>query len=181
VLKLRSKLNTQMKCKSQTRCQNRRQLPYSGDALRWDLIRLRDVWRESRRQHDRFSIFKYLAAVYDLVSVWKKENKDIERAKRALRLKNRAYGNTIEPFAAIISCTSSRKAVNGKVRSKWAHVLMFAAKYKSPGEPLEEFIRRHGGINSCTAELSRLKPKPSPASIAGHASFAAVRGGKWCH
>jgi hypothetical protein len=181
VLKLRSKLNTQMKCKSQTRCQNRRQLPYSGDALRWDLIRLRDVWRESRRQHDRFSIFKYLAAVYDLVSVWKKENKDIERAKRALRLKNRAYGNTIEPFAAIISCTSSRKAVNGKARSKWAHVLMFAAKYKSPGEPLEEFIRRHGGINSCTAELSRLKPKPSPASIAGHASFAAVRGGKWCH
>jgi hypothetical protein len=170
-----------MKCKSQTRCQNRRQLPYSGDALRWDLIRLRDVWRESRRQHDRFSIFKYLAAVYDLVSVWKKENKDIERAKRALRLKNRAYGNTIEPFAAIISCTSSRKAVNGKARSKWAHVLMFAAKYKSPGEPLEEFIRRHGGINSCTAELSRLKPKPSPASIAGHASFAAVRGGKWCH
>jgi hypothetical protein len=181
VLKLRSKLNTQMTCKSQTRCQNRRQLPYSGDALRWDLIRLRDVWRESRRQHDRFSIFKYLAAVYDLVSVWKKENKDIERAKRALRLKNRAYGNTIEPFAAIISCTSSRKAVNGKARSKWAHVLMFAAKYKSPGEPLEEFIRRHGGINSCTAELSRLKPKPSPASIAGHASFAAVRGGKWCH
>ena len=159
MLKLRSKLK--MKCKSQTGCQNRKQLPYSGDALRWDLIRLRDVWRESRRQHDRFSIFKYLAAVYDLVSVWKKENRDIERAKRALRLKNRAYGNTIEPFAAIISCTSSRKVVDVKARSKWAHALMFAAKYKPPGEPLEDFIRRHGGINSCTAELSRLS-RPHP-------------------
>jgi hypothetical protein len=161
VLKLRSKLNTKMKYKSQTGCRNRKQLPYSGDALRWDLIRLRDAWRESRRQHDRFSIFKYLAAVYDLVSVWKKENRDIERAKRALRLKNRAYGNTIEPFAAIISCTSSRKVVDVKARSKWAHALMFAANYKSPGEPLEEFIRRHGGINSCVAELSRLS-RPHP-------------------
>ena len=161
MLKLRSKLNTKMKCKSQTGCQNRKQLPYSGDALRWDLIRLRDVWRESRRQHDRFSIFKYLAAVYDLVSVWKKENRDIERAKRALRLKNRAYGNTIEPFAAIISCTSSRKVVDVKARSKWAHALMFAAKYKAPTEPLEDFIRRHRGINSCVAELSRLS-RPHP-------------------
>ena len=151
-----------MKDKPQMGCQNRKQLPYSGDALHWDLIRLRDVWRESRRQHDRFSIFKYLAAVYDLVSVWKKENKDIERAKRALRLKNRAYGITIEPFAAIISCTSSRKVVDVKARSKWARALMFAAKYKSPGEPLEEFIRRHGGINSCTAELSRLSRNQAP-------------------
>jgi hypothetical protein len=151
-----------MKCKSQTGCQNRKQLPYSGDALHWDLIRLRDVWRESRRRHDRFSIFKYLAAVYDLVSVWKKENRDIERAKRALRLKNRAYGNTIESFAAIISCTSSRKVVDVKARSKWAHALTFAAKYKSPGEPLEDFIRRHGGINLCAAELSRLGRSQRP-------------------
>jgi hypothetical protein len=33
---------------------------------------------------------------------------------------------------------------------------IFATKYKSPDEPLEHFIRRHGGINSCAAELSRL-------------------------
>jgi hypothetical protein len=162
VLKLRSKLNTRMKDKPQTGCRNRKQLSYSGDALRWDLIRLRDAWRESRRQHDRFSIFEYLAAVYDLVAVWKKENQDVERATRALRLKGRAYGNTIEPFAAVINCTSSRKVVDVKTRSKWAHALMFAAKYKSPSEPLEEFIRRHGGINLCAAELSRLSRTQAP-------------------
>jgi hypothetical protein len=96
-----------------------------------------------------------------LVAVWEKENQAVERATRALRLKRRAHGNTIEPFAAIISCTSSRKVVDGKARSKWAHVLMFAAKYKSPTEPLEDFIRGHGGINSCVAELSRLS-RPHP-------------------
>ena len=81
---------------------------------------------------------------------------------RKVGLKRRAYGNTIEPFAAVISCTTPRKAVDGKARSKWAHALMFAAKYKSPTEPLEDFIRRHGGINSCTAELSRLGRTQAP-------------------
>jgi hypothetical protein len=137
-------------------------IPYSSDALRWDIFRVREAWRESRRQHDRFSIFGYLAAVYDLVTVWKKENQAVERATRALRLKRRAYGNTIEPFAAVISCTSPRKAVDGKARSKWAHALMFAAKHKSPSEPLEDFIRRQGAINSCTAELSRLSRTQAP-------------------
>jgi hypothetical protein len=163
VLNGRSKLNTTTKDKPHTGYQNRKHLPYRGDALHWDLFRLRDAWRESRRQHDRFSIFKYLSAVFDLVMVWKKENQAIGRATRALRLKHRAYGNTIEPFAAIINCTTSRKVVDVKARSKWAHALMFAEKYKSPDESLEEFIRRHGGINSCTVKFSRLgRSKPRP-------------------
>jgi hypothetical protein len=61
-----------MKDKPHAEYRNRKHLPYRGDALRWDLFRLRDAWRESRRQHDRFSIFKYLSAVFDLVMVWKK-------------------------------------------------------------------------------------------------------------
>ena len=146
---------------SNRRDQRQPLIPYSSDALRWDIFRVREDWRKSRRQHDRFSIFGYLAAVYDLVAVWKKENQVVERARRALRLKRRAHGNTIEPVAAVISCTTPRKAVDGKARSKWAHALMFAEKFKSPSEPLEEFIRRHGGVNSCVAELSRLS-RPHP-------------------
>ena len=64
--------------------------------------------------------------------------------------------DNIEPFAAVINCTSSRKKVDAKARSKWAHALIFAAKYKSTAEPLEHFLRRHGGINLCAPELSRL-------------------------
>jgi hypothetical protein len=73
-----------------------------------------------------------------------------------LWLKRREAGDNIEPFAAVINCTSSRKKVDAKARSKWARALMFAAEYKLPAEPLEHFIRRHGGINLCAAELSRL-------------------------
>jgi hypothetical protein len=131
-------------------------LPYGKSALGWDLIRLREVWDKSRRQHNRSSVFTYLTAIFDLVSVWEKENRAVDRVKRALRLKNRSYGRTIEPFAALIVCTSSRKDVDPKARSKFARTLIFAAKYKSPDESLEDFVRRHGGINRCVAKLSRL-------------------------
>jgi hypothetical protein len=49
-----------------------------------------------------------------------------------------------------------RKKVDAKTRSKWAHALMFAAEYNWPSEPLEDFLRHHGGINLCAAKLSRL-------------------------
>jgi len=131
-------------------------LSYSNDALSNDLIRVHEAWRESRRQHDRFTVYKYLTAVFDLVMVWDAENRAVKRAKRALWLKRRAGGNNIEPFAAVIVCTTSRTNVDVKARSKWAHALMFAAKYKAASEPLPHFIRRYGGINACAAELSRL-------------------------
>jgi hypothetical protein len=144
------------------RGQSQPKLPYSNDALRCDLRRVHDAWRESRRRHDRFSIYKYLTAVFDLVTVWEKENRAVERAKRALWLKRREGGDKIEPFAAVINCTSSRKKVDAKARSKWARALIFAAEYKLPSEPLEHFIRRHGGINLCAAELSRLSRTHTP-------------------
>jgi xanthine/CO dehydrogenase XdhC/CoxF family maturation factor len=137
-------------------------LPYSTDALRCDLRRVRDAWRESRRRHDRFSVYQYLGAVFDLVMVWEKENRATDRAKRALQLKGRKGGDKVEPFAAVINCTSSRKKVDAKARSKWARALKFAAEYKLPSEPLEHFIRRHGGINLCAAELSRLSRTHTP-------------------
>jgi hypothetical protein len=134
------------------------QLPYPNYALRNDLIRVHEVWRESRRQHDRYSIYKYLTAVFDLVAVWEKENRAVDRAKRALRVMGREGGDKIEPFAAVIKCTSSQKKVDPKLRSKWVRVLMFAAETKAPSEQLDHFIRRrHGGINLCAAELSRLR------------------------
>ena len=100
--------------------------------------------------------------MFDTVIVWEKENQAIDRATRALRLKGRNYGIKVEPFAAVINCTSSRKVVDGKARSKWAHALMFAQKYKSADEPLVDFIRRQGGINACAAELSRLSRNQAP-------------------
>jgi hypothetical protein len=45
------------------------QLPYPNNALRCDLSRVHEAWRESRRRHDRFSVYKYLTTVFDLVTV----------------------------------------------------------------------------------------------------------------
>ena len=132
-------------------------LQYPNSALEHDLNRVREIWRESRRRHDRFSIYQYWTAVFDLVAVWQAEDQAVERAKRALRLKGREGGGNVEPFAAVIKCTSPRKKVDAKARSKWAHALMFAAEYKSASEPLEHFIRHRGGVNACAAELSRLR------------------------
>jgi hypothetical protein len=131
-------------------------LPYPNSALQCDLTRVHEAWRESRRRHDRYSVYQYLTAVFDLVMVWQKENRAIDRAKRALCLKRREGGDNIEPFAVVIRCTSPRKKVDSKACSKWARALIFAAKYKSPAESVKHFIRRHGGINSCATELSRL-------------------------
>jgi xanthine/CO dehydrogenase XdhC/CoxF family maturation factor len=138
------------------RDQSEPRLPYSNNALRCDLRRVHDAWRESRRQHNRFSVYQYLGTVFDLVMVWEKENRATDRAKRALQLKGRKGGDEVEPFAAVINCASSRKKVDAKARSKWARALMFAAEYKLPSEPLEHFVRRRGGINACAAKLSRL-------------------------
>ena len=131
-------------------------LPYSDGVLGRDLARIREVWRESRRQHDRFSVYQYLSAVFNLVMVWKGENRAVDRATRALRLKGRPVGNIVEPFAAVIHCTSSRRVADAKARSKWSRVLIFAARYKRYDEQLDDFIRGHGGINACVAKLSRL-------------------------
>jgi len=60
------------------RTQDQPQLPYSNNALRSDLIRVREVWRQSRRRHDRYSVYEYLAAVFDLVMVWEKENRAVD-------------------------------------------------------------------------------------------------------
>jgi hypothetical protein len=51
------------------RARSQPQLPYSNDALRNDLIRVHEAWRKSRGRHDRYSIYKYLTAVFDLVKV----------------------------------------------------------------------------------------------------------------
>jgi hypothetical protein len=68
----------ELKMSLQSLNENRRDRPqpllsYSNDALNNDLIRVHEVWRESRRQHDRFSVYIYLTAVFDLVAVWEKK------------------------------------------------------------------------------------------------------------
>ena len=66
-----------------------------------------------------------------------------------------------DPFAAIIRCTAAK--ADKRTRSKWSRVMRYAAAYKPDAEPLDQFVRRKGGINACAA-LGRGAASTTPQS-----------------
>jgi len=61
-------------------------IPYSTEALRQDLERLRTTWDDCQTDRDRNAIYGYLTAVLALVTWWSAEGREIDRSRRALRL-----------------------------------------------------------------------------------------------
>jgi monoamine oxidase len=105
---------------------------------------------------DRDGIYQYLAAVFEVVEWWKHDHKAAEYARRALWLRgHRTLVKEPEPFAAIIFCTADPEKVDYRMRSKWSRVLRYAAVYKDLDEPLQDFIKRKGGINKCATRFAR--------------------------
>ena len=129
-------------------------VPYTNEALRQDLLRVRSAWEDCQASRDRNAIYGYLSAVFDLVMWWAAEGRAISRAHRALWLQGADSPTTNEPFAAIIRCTSDPGKVDKRTRSKWSRVLRYAAEYKSNSEPLAAFVQRKGGINECAARFA---------------------------
>lgn len=130
------------------------QIPYSAAALRQDLLRVRIAWEDCQTSRDRNAIYGYLSAVFDLLMWWKAEDRAVSRASWALRLNRKDLTND-EPFAAVILCTSDPRKVDKRTRSKWSRLLRYAADYKPPGEPLDLFVKRKGGINACATRFAR--------------------------
>jgi hypothetical protein len=130
-------------------------VPYTTQAVRQDLLRVRNAWDECQAHRERDAIYSYLTAVFDLVAWWAAENCALARARKALRLQRLELPTTDEPFAAIIRCTSDPGKVDKRTRSKWSRVLRYALRYKSHSEPLERFIKRNRGINACAGRLAK--------------------------
>src|SRR4029453_7074045 len=124
-------------------------VPYTTQALREDLLRVRNAWDECQAHGERDAIYCYLTAVFDLVAWWAAEGRAVSRARWALQLQRLDLPTTDEPFAAVIRCTSDPGKGDKRTRSKWSRVLRYAAEYKTSAEPLERFIKRKGGINKC--------------------------------
>jgi hypothetical protein len=133
----------------------RDEVPYTTQALRQDLLRVRLAWDECQAHRERDAIYSYLTAVFDLVAWWAAEDRAISRARWALQLQRLDLPTTNEPFAAVILCTADRQKVDKRTRSKWSRVLRYTAEYKSHGESLAAFVRRKGGINECAARFAR--------------------------
>jgi hypothetical protein len=123
--------------------------------MRQDLQRVRNVWEDVQATRDRNAIYGYLSGVYGLVAWWSAEGREIDRARRALRLQRLEISEREDPFAAIIRCTADRAKADKRTRSKWSRLMRYAAAYKSDSESLDQFVRRKGGINACAARYSR--------------------------
>jgi hypothetical protein len=130
-------------------------VPYTSQALREDLRRVRNAWDDCQSHRERDAIYAYLTAVFDLVAWWAAENRAISRARWALQLQRLDLPTTDEPFATVILCTSDGDKVDKRTRSKWSRVLRYVMEYKTNVEPLAAFIRRKGGINKCAARFAR--------------------------
>jgi hypothetical protein len=127
----------------------------AAQALKQDLLRLRNAWEECQANRARNAIYSYLTAVFDLVAWWTAEGHALERAHKALRLQRICPFAGEEPFAAVIRCTADPAKVDKRTRSKWSRALRYAMKYKCHSEPLDQFIKRKDGINACASRFAR--------------------------
>ena len=134
-------------------------IPYTDEALKQDLMRVRNAWEDAQGSRDRDAIYGYLTAVFELVAWWMAENRALERAQKALRLRHFIPFDQEEPFAAIIRCTSDLAKVDKRTRSKWSRALRYALTYKLTSEPLARFMKRKGGINRCAERFSAQRGK----------------------
>jgi hypothetical protein len=128
---------------------------YTTAALKQDLLRLRNAWHAFQESRYRDAVYGYLSAVFDLVAWWTVDGRALDRARRALRLHNIDLSDHDEPFAGVIRCTSDAGKVDKRTRSKWSRVLRYALEYKADSEPLDQFIKRKGGLNACASRFAR--------------------------
>ena len=128
---------------------------FSSEALQATLLRLQNEWATVQASRDRDAIYRYLAAVFEVVEWWDEEGKAVKRAYRALHQRGHQSVRKPEPYATLILCTSDPSKVDARTRSKWSRTLRFAAEYKDLDEPLRVFIKRKGGLNECAARFAR--------------------------
>jgi hypothetical protein len=117
---------------------------------------------DAQSSRDRDAIYGYLTAVFALVTWWSAEGRKIDRARRALRLQRLEVSDREHPFAAIIRCTADPAKADKRTRSKWSRLMRYAVAYKPDSEPLDQFVRRKGGINACAARFTRWMGRLEP-------------------
>jgi hypothetical protein len=129
---------------------------YSRLSSQRDVERLRECWSRLQETRKRDGIFDFLEAVFELVYLWKVENKDHRRAESAFeRFTERPVPLHRDPFAIMLATAASPDKIDRRTLSKWSRVLRLAAEIKTPGESLKAFVKRKGGLNACAGEFAR--------------------------
>jgi hypothetical protein len=81
--------------------------------------------------------------------------REIDRVRRALRLRQLKVSDREDAFAAVLRCTADPAKADKRTRSKWSRLMRYAAAYKWVSEPLARFAQHKGSINACAARFSR--------------------------
>ena len=120
--------------------------PQTG--LRQRLVMVCSAWDEFQGSRVRDAVYKYLAAVFDVVVDCKGRRQTTRLLRRTFQFAGLALDKNADPFTAVIRCTCERN-VDSKTVSKWARALRYAAHCKKPRTPLKTFVKKLGGVNSC--------------------------------
>ncbi len=88
--------------------------------------------------------------MFAIVEHYKVRRKTRKLLEHAFEFADLRFNKNADPFTAIIRCTSDH-SVDSKMISKWARALRYVAGSKRPTMPLENFVKRVGGINACAA------------------------------
>jgi hypothetical protein len=108
--------------------------------MRQDLDRLRNAWTDGQANRGRNAIYGYLSAMYGLVAWWAAEGRDLDRARRALRLQGLKASDREDPFAAVIRCTAD--PVGGHAE----HDATETQSNKLPGKDQAPRVGDHAGV-----------------------------------
>ena len=108
---------------------------------------VRSAFKSYRRQRARSAVYSYLQSVFALVSNWFKDGSELWHARWCLLLTGKIVPKTLDPFAAVISCTVDHREIHRLTISKWARALSNVIKHKRPNSSLATFIKAKGGIN----------------------------------
>jgi hypothetical protein len=74
---------------------------------------------------------------------WTAEEREVDRARRALSLQRLNVSDREDPFASIIRCTADPAKADKRTRSKWSRVMRYAAAYKPGFGPVHQKEGRH--------------------------------------
>lgn len=128
----------------------------SSSAIEYELISARVAWKEYQSTRKRDAVYDYLRAVFAIVQRWKKEHRAKVKSYQALRATGRcSQARNLEPFAAVIFCTSDPHKADSKTRSKWYRAIRYAERFKADSQSVAQFIKSRGGINECAARASK--------------------------
>ena len=101
--------------------------------------------------------------VFMQVDWWKQRPEEMLQALQAIKTESPDLKLPDDKYAAVIMATADPKKVDSKMRSKWSHVLQYAAEYKPKKELLRDFLQRKGGINNCASRYTRRRRQKAEA------------------